>query len=75
MNNREKFRAQAEELVGKMTVEEAASQLLHHAPAIERLEYRSTTGGTRRCMGSAGPELQRFFLRRSEWRRRLTLIF
>lgn len=37
MNNREKFRAQAEELVEKMTVEEAASQLLHHAPAIERL--------------------------------------
>ena len=27
----------AEELVAKMTVEEAASQLLHHAPAIERL--------------------------------------
>ena len=35
--DREKYRRQAEELVAKMTVEEAASQLLHHAPAIERL--------------------------------------
>ena len=32
-----KFRKQAEELVGKMTLAEAASQLLHHSPAIERL--------------------------------------
>ena len=35
--DRERYRRQAEELVAKMTVEEAASQLLHHAPAIERL--------------------------------------
>lgn len=35
--DREGYRRQAEELVAKMTVEEAASQLLHHAPAIERL--------------------------------------
>ncbi len=33
----EKFRKQAEELVGKMTIAEAASQLLHSSPAIERL--------------------------------------
>ncbi|MCR5649981.1 MAG: glycoside hydrolase family 3 C-terminal domain-containing protein [Lachnospiraceae bacterium] len=32
------FRKQAEELVAKMTVEEAASQLLYNAPAIERLD-------------------------------------
>nr|MCR4923731.1 glycoside hydrolase family 3 C-terminal domain-containing protein [Lachnospiraceae bacterium] len=32
-----KFRKQAEELVEKMTLEEAASQLLHQSPAIERL--------------------------------------
>lgn len=75
MNNREKFRAQAEELVGKMTVEEAASQLLHHAPAIERLGVPEYNWWNEARMGSAGPELQRFFLRRSEWRRRLTLIF
>lgn len=37
MREREKYRKQAEELVAKMTIEEAASQLLHHAPAIERL--------------------------------------
>ena len=35
--NRETYRKQAEELVAQMTVEEAASQLLHHAPAIQRL--------------------------------------
>ena len=35
--DRERYRRQAEELVANMTVEEAASQLLHHAPAIERL--------------------------------------
>lgn len=35
--NREEYRKQAEELVSKMTVEEAASQLLHQSPAIERL--------------------------------------
>lgn len=34
---RSKFRAQAEALVAQMTIEEAASQLLHSAPAIERL--------------------------------------
>ena len=32
------FRKQAEELVAKMTVEEAASQLLFNSPAIERLD-------------------------------------
>ena len=41
MVNREKARAQArekaKELVGKMTVEERASQLRYDAPAIERL--------------------------------------
>lgn len=37
MQAREVFRKQAEELVAQMTIEEAASQLLHHAPAIERL--------------------------------------
>lgn len=35
--DRQKFRARARELVEKMTIEEAASQLLHSAPAIERL--------------------------------------
>ena len=35
--NREKYQKMAEELVAQMTIEEAASQLLHHAPAIERL--------------------------------------
>lgn len=35
--DREIFRRQAEELVAQMTVEEAASQLLHNAPAVERL--------------------------------------
>jgi len=35
--NYEYFRKQAEELVSKMTVEEAAEQLRHNAPAIERL--------------------------------------
>ena len=33
----QRFRRMAEELVEKMTIEEAASQLLHHSPAIERL--------------------------------------
>ncbi len=33
----EEFRKKAEELVGKMTVREAASQLLYNSPAIERL--------------------------------------
>ena len=37
MRNREKYRNMAADLVEKMTVEEAASQLLHHSPAIERL--------------------------------------
>lgn len=42
MNENKKFQKQdcrrmAEELVAQMTVEEAASQLLHHSPAIERL--------------------------------------
>ena len=37
MKNREKYRAQAEALVTQMTIEEAAGQLLHSAPAIERL--------------------------------------
>ncbi|MBQ7464052.1 MAG: glycoside hydrolase family 3 C-terminal domain-containing protein [Lachnospiraceae bacterium] len=32
------FRKQAEELVSKMTIEEAASQLLYNSPAIERLD-------------------------------------
>lgn len=35
--NRSIYRKSAENLVAKMTVQEAASQLLHHAPAIERL--------------------------------------
>lgn len=35
--DREKYRKAAEALVAQMTVDEAASQLLHHAPAIERL--------------------------------------
>jgi len=34
---RELYRKQAEELVAQMTIEEAASQLLHNSPAIERL--------------------------------------
>ncbi|HAG68508.1 MAG TPA: glycosyl hydrolase [Lachnospiraceae bacterium] len=38
MENRESCRKKAEELVGRMTVEEAASQLLHQSPAIERLD-------------------------------------
>ena len=33
----QKYRAMAEELVGQMTVEEAASQLVYESPAIERL--------------------------------------
>jgi len=37
MSNREEARRQAEELVSKMTVEEAASQLKYDAPAIPRL--------------------------------------
>lgn len=37
MKNRDKYRAQAQALVDQMTVEEAAGQLLHSAPAIERL--------------------------------------
>lgn len=37
MKSRAYFRKLAEELVSKMTVEECASQLLHEAPAIERL--------------------------------------
>ncbi|MCD7862365.1 MAG: glycoside hydrolase family 3 C-terminal domain-containing protein [Lachnospiraceae bacterium] len=37
MKNQEDFVKSAEALVEKMTVEEAASQLLHSAPAIERL--------------------------------------
>ena len=35
--NREQARIKAEELVSKMTVDEMASQLIYHAPAIERL--------------------------------------
>ncbi len=35
--NRKIYRDAAEALVAQMTVEEAASQLLHHAPAIEHL--------------------------------------
>ena len=35
--NREKAVKRAEELVSKMTIEEAASQLRHDSPAIERL--------------------------------------
>lgn len=35
--DRERFRRQAEELVAQMTIEEAASQLLHSAPAVKRL--------------------------------------
>jgi len=35
--NYELFRQKAEELVSKMTLEEAASQLRYDAPAIERL--------------------------------------
>ena len=38
METRESCRKKAEELVGRMTVEEAASQLLHQSPAIERLD-------------------------------------
>ena len=37
MKDRAVFVKQAKDLVAQMTVEEAASQLLHHAPAIERL--------------------------------------
>ena len=37
MKNRIKYRGQAKALVEQMTVEEAASQLLHTAPAIDRL--------------------------------------
>ena len=37
MNNTD-FRKQAQELVSKMTIEEAASQLLYNSPAIERLD-------------------------------------
>ena len=40
---REEARKLAEELVSKMTVDEMASQLIYHAPAIERLgikEYK-----------------------------------
>jgi len=36
-DNHDLFKKQAEELVSQMTVEEAASQLRHNAPAIERL--------------------------------------
>ncbi len=35
--DRAKYRKQAETLVAQMTVEEVVSQMLHHAPAIERL--------------------------------------
>ena len=37
MRNREEARAKAKELVGKMTLEEKASQLKYDAPAIDRL--------------------------------------
>ena len=37
MRNREEAAAKAKELVGKMTIEEKASQLKYDAPAIPRL--------------------------------------
>ena len=37
MTDRNECRKKAEELVGKMTIAEAVSQLLHQSPAIERL--------------------------------------
>lgn len=53
--NMQKARAKAKELVGKMTVEEKASQLLYNSPAIERLgihEYNwwnESSHGVARC--------------------------
>ena len=48
-------RSRAEELVGKMTVEEKASQLLYNSPAIERLQiheynwWNESSHGVARC--------------------------
>ena len=48
---RKKAREKAEALVGQMTLEEKAAQLMYGAPALKRLGFRHTTGGMKGCTG------------------------
>jgi len=46
--------ARISELISEMTLEEKVSQLSHVSPAIPRLGFPNTTGGTSVCTGSRG---------------------
>lgn len=63
------FEQRAAALVAQMTLEEKAAQMQNAAPAIERLGYPPTTGGTRDCTASHGQGRPRCFRRQSAWPR------
>ena len=62
-----------DDLVGRMTLEEKASQLVNQARRSRGCRFPPTTGGARRCTASRTPEPQRCFPSRSAWPRHLTM--
>ena len=63
------YKQRAKSLVAQMTLDEKIRQMLHAAPAIERLAFRPITGGTNRCTEWQEPGQRPCFRRRSGWRR------
>ncbi len=65
--NRTEAREKATALVAQMTIEEAASQLLHSSPAIPRLGIPPMTGGVKPFMVLPEPVLPPVIRRRLAW--------
>src|SRR5271170_4484618 len=56
-----------DDLVGRMTLEEKVSQMRDHSPAIERLGFLNTIGGTKVFTVSPLPVMLLTFPRSSAW--------
>lgn len=73
--NRTEAREKATALVAQMTIEEAASQLLHSSPAIPRRAFPPMTGGVKPFMVLPEPVLPPVIRRRLAWVQLLTVNY
>ena len=72
MRDREKARKRAQELVGRMTLEEKASQLRYDSPAIPRLGIPAYNWWNEALHGVARAGVATVFPQAIAWRRPLT---
>ena len=57
-----------DDLLKRLTAEEKVGQMMNTTPAIERLEFPNTIGGTKPCTVSHVPEKRPFSHKQSRWR-------